>query len=137
MIYGQRRSGLREPFRQHFIPTIVTKVFPVSFLGRYGLMFRAALRTVTKLARGRSTAFWATFPRTICLYSRPSVDIIQANYVVLIELAKGYLEDPHRSVASSRKAVHCCTGDKDPFPRLRMDDCIPQLDFGPLIQHHP
>jgi hypothetical protein len=57
------------------------------------------LHILKKLARGKSTAFRALLLQNIALYGRPSVDVLQANDVVLVELAKGYLKDPHRSVA--------------------------------------
>jgi hypothetical protein len=83
------------------------------------------LRIVTQLSRGGSRGFWALLLQNIALHSRPSVDVLQADDVVLVERAKGYLKDPHRSFASGRKAVHCRAGDKDPFPTLRPDDCVP------------
>ena len=38
----------------------------------------------------------APYLQIIALYGRPSVDVLQADDVVLVELAKGYLKDPHR-----------------------------------------
>lgn len=54
--------------------------------------------------------------------AQTSVDILQANDVVLVELAEGYLKDPHRSATRGRKAMHSHAGDKDPFPALRPND---------------
>jgi hypothetical protein len=52
------------------------------------------------------------------------VDVLQANDIVLVELAEGDLEDPYSRLPDNTKTVGSPAGYENPLPRFRPEDPI-------------
>jgi hypothetical protein len=69
--------------------------------------------------------------------SGAAVDVVDADDVVLVEVAEGYLEYPNRAVARRGEPVDRLPADKELFFRLGVDDLPVQLHADTGIQYHP
>src|SRR5215218_1410256 len=69
--------------------------------------------------------------------SYATVYVLQADDVVLVELAEGDLEYPDLTLAHRREPVYRLPGDEELLFYLGMEDLPVQLDSGAGIQDHP
>src|SRR5215204_3465894 len=68
---------------------------------------------------------------------RAAVDVVEADYVVLVEVAEGDLKHPRLPLSDRREPVHRLPGDEELLPWLGVEDLTVQLDAGARVEHHP
>src|SRR5215213_108297 len=68
---------------------------------------------------------------------RAAVDVVEADYVVLVELAEGDFQYARLPLSDRREPVHRLPWDEELLPGLGVEDLSVQLDAGARVEHHP